>query len=373
MTDTGRAIALLACLLTALIGEAGPTPSGFLWMEKIAGFLEPAALPAFLTFAGVAGRDCLCQPWGFVLRRQATPAFLAAATWAGLAVAVLLVARRLDATSLLVLSLRAATSGWSIPELVILPAALLAAFRAARGVQPVLIIAFAVLLEVWNVRTGLPPLDTALHHFIYFAVGMLFASRFHALAAWSAAHRSLATVILSVWGVYNAIASLRSLPILDGGAIASLPLAGLGVGFAGGAAATMAAGVLSHRGSLLRIAGHPNAWPALAVATPLVVAIAAWPLEIAGLAPGHGGAVAIFIVVICAAVFAYAAMALIRSATAVAREEFFTDADARSRKENATVQEPDAPFRSRWIQKRYDETQTPAPARIVSQSRGRNG
>jgi hypothetical protein len=336
-TETGRAVALIACLLGVLITQAGPMPPAFQWVGKIAKFLEPAALPAFLAFAGIAARNCLRQPWDYIARRDGVPALVAATIWIALIAGAWLLARRLGADSTLAASLRAGTSGWGIPSLIILPLALLVAFRATRTVPAVLVVTVAMLLNVWNVQSGLPLLDAALHDFIYFAAGALFASWFRGLAAWSAGHRTPALVMLCVWAAYNGLASLQMLTQIGGATISTLPFAGLGLGLAGACAATAAAGLLTgRRGSPadrrgpLRIAGHAVAWPALAVATPVVVAVAAQVLTHAGLAPSHGGALAIFISMICAGLVTSAVLVLIRSA-AMATPETATPARISSR------------------------------------------
>jgi len=323
-TETGRALALIACLTGVLIAQAGPMPPAFQWVGKIARFLEPAALPAFLVFAGIAARNCLRQPWDYIARRDGMPAMIAAAVWLTLAAAAWLLARRFGVDSLAAASLRAATSGWGLANIIILPLALLAAFRAVRGIRPVLVVTLAVLLNVWNVQTGLPVLDTALHSFIYFAAGVLFARWFRAIAAWSAANRMAALVMLCVWATYNALASLQALAPIGGATIATLPFAGLGLGLAAACAAAAAAGLLTgRRGSPtdrrgpLRMAGHAGVWPLLAVMTPVVVALAAHMLLHAGMVPSHGGALAVFVSMICAGLATAAALVLVRSIVVV--------------------------------------------------------
>jgi hypothetical protein len=319
-TETGRALTLIACLLGVLIAQAGPMPPAFQWIGKLARFLEPAALPAFLVFAGIAARNCLRQPWDYIARRDGVPALIAAAVWLLLAAFSWLLARRFGADSLLASSLHAATSGWGLANIILLPLALLAAFRAVHGIRPVLVVTFAVLLNVWNVRTGLPLLDTALHSFIYFAAGVLFARWFRAIAAWAAGNRMSALVMLCVWATYNALASLQALAPIGGATISTLPFAGLGLGLAGACAAAAAAGLLTgRRGSPanrrgpLRMAGHAGVWPLLAVLTPVVVALAAHILMHAGMVPSHGGALAVFVSMICAGLATSAALVLVRS------------------------------------------------------------
>ncbi|MDF2120106.1 hypothetical protein PY365_31545 [Roseiarcaceae bacterium H3SJ34-1] len=326
-TETGRALALIACLLGVLIAQAGPMPAAFQWIGKIARLLEPAAFPAFLAFAGIAARNCLRQPWDYIVRRDGAPALAGAAIWIALVLASWLLARRFGADSISAASLRAATSGWEIPGLVLLPVTMVAAFRAARGIRPVLVVTIAVLLNLWNVQSGVPLLDAALHGFIYFAAGALFARWFRGLAAWSAGHRTPALIMLCVWAVYNALASLQPLAPIGGATLSTLPFAGLGLGLAGACVAAIAAGLLTGRRSspadsrgLLRIAGHSGVWPALAVATPVAVAVSAQVLTLAGLAPSHGGALAIFISMICAGLATAAALVLIRSAATAAPE-----------------------------------------------------
>jgi len=323
-TETGRAVALIACLLGVLIAQAGPMPAAFQWVGKIGQFFEPAALPAFLAFAGIAARNCLRQPWDYILRRDGAPALAAAAIWIALAPASWLVARRFGADSLLAVSLQSATSGWMLPGLVLLPVTMIVVFRAMRSIRPVLVVTLAVLLNVWNVQSGVPLLDAALHGFVYFAAGALFAPWFRRLAAWSAGNRASALVMLCVWAVYNALASLQPLAPIDGATIATLPFAGLGLGLAGASATAAVAGLLTgRRGSPadrrgpLRIAGHAGVWPLLAVLAPVAVAMAAKGLALAGLAPTHGGALAIFISMICAGLVTSAVLALIRSAATV--------------------------------------------------------
>ncbi|MDH7797258.1 MULTISPECIES: hypothetical protein [unclassified Beijerinckia] len=295
----GHFVALLACLIAALLAHAGAMPTGFQWLGRLSAFLEPFAWPAYLAFSGIACHGFLQTKWQVTSRDYIEPAVIYGALWVTLNAATSYVSGFAPLAPIAA-SLHATIGIWEIPALLALPAFMLIAQRFFGGRRLLLLIA-AMALHVLAPRTGFAFIDLGLSGFIYFVIGTLYARQGRALATWASRHPALAIVILCVWSIYNALATfypaatltatLANLPF------ASLPLAKFGLALVGIGAVAMVSGLLGLLQSVLStIAAEPriaHLWRPVVLLVPFAIGTLCGVLVATRLAPSHAGALAV--------------------------------------------------------------------------------
>lgn len=277
--DAGKGVAVLLAAFLAIAGLNGHRNFGVGWIDALAQFLHPFAIPAFLVFTGMFLRQSRESAWSDYLGRKIAPLGGALVLWFA-AVAVLAQMQFLRGGGSIVL---AGLNHLHLAALLAVLPAFLLLWRVLRAFRTGTILVLAAIVELLHTEYGGIIWIEAMRGMAYLAAGHCFADRFRAIARFARESRPPALAILGVWAAFTALLVSADVPLAAGERISTLPFASLALGLSGAAALVIAGELLSvtRLGSSFAFAGRN--WMALYAVIPLAAVVGGRLLQANGL------------------------------------------------------------------------------------------
>ena len=273
-------------------------------LGQIAAYAAPFAAPAFFLAAGLMLHNALKTPWTAFLLNKVAPLIWRYVLW-GLAGALmaLWLSAPFKPGYLLYGLMRVLIDP---PAMLLILCALPMSFivlRALRVIPLVLLLPFAIALEITTSVSWGPILASFCRLFVYLYVGYVFAIEIKALARFATTNRTIALYGLVIWAVLNGLATFAPIPFVGAGVLAQLPFASLGLGLLGAMAMIVLASLIES--SADSISARPIGERALAVYLTsflLIEALRGAAIKFGGTLPS-GAALLIVSAIILASVF----------------------------------------------------------------------
>ena len=237
--DVAKGICIVAVVSLYAAERVGGVPGTGNWMDAWVDFARPFRMPDFFLISGLFLSRVIERPWRSYLDKKAVHYLYFFALWTLIDFPFLVLAGKAGETpgaalaKLATLFYEPYAMLWFIQMLAIY----FVLAKLLRGVPVWLVLALALIWQMFPIKTSAPQFDRIGERFVYFYAGYAFAPRFFALADWAQARRGAALLGLLIWAAVNGLFVAKGL--------SGLPGVGVALGFCGAAAVITASSLLS--------------------------------------------------------------------------------------------------------------------------------